>query len=156
MAQRLRGRRLAERKRSEAECTDRGGNDGTDVSGRIGAEKERITADTGNGQTTLSASGTGLFYCYMVECSNGSFYTGWTTNPERRLKAHNSGHGASYTKMHSPVSLVYVEKMESRHEAMIRETEIKKYSHAEKAAMSESWKKSTVSEERDRKDQQGK
>jgi putative endonuclease len=82
----------------------------------------------------------------MVECSNGSFYTGWTTNPERRLKAHNPGTVRLIPKC-IPRILVYVEKMESRHEAMIRETEIKKYSHAEKAAMSESWKKSTVSED---------
>lgn len=156
MAQRLRGRCLAERKRSEAECTDRRGNDGTDVSGGIGAEKERITDDVVNGQTKLTATDNGLFYCYMVECSNGSFYTGWTTNPERRLKDHNSGHGAAYTKMHSPVSLVYIEKMESRREAMIREMEIKKYSHAEKAAMCESWKNSAFHEASDRKDQQGK
>lgn len=94
-----------------------------------------------------------MFYCYMVECSNGTFYTGWTTDPERRLKAHNSGHGAAYTKMHSPVSLVYIEKVESRHEAMIREMEIKKYSHAEKATMCESWKKSAFPEALDRKDQ---
>lgn len=72
------------------------------------------------------------FYCYMVRCSNGAFYTGWTTDPERRVKTHNSGRGAAYTRMHCPVTLVYVETLESKQAAMMREREIKKYTHERK------------------------
>ena len=46
-------------------------------------------------------------YCYIVQCSDGTFYTGWTTDPERRLKTHNAGRGARYTRMRRPVKLVY-------------------------------------------------
>jgi hypothetical protein len=47
-------------------------------------------------------------FCYLLECSDGSFYTGWTTDPQRRAKQHNLGTGARYTRMHRPVRLVYV------------------------------------------------
>lgn len=76
------------------------------------------------------------FYCYMVRCSNGAFYTGWTTDVARRVKAHNSGRGAAYTRMHSPVTLVYFETLESKPAAMAREREIKKYTHEKKLRMS--------------------
>ena len=74
----------------------------------------------------------------MVRCSNGAFYTGWTTDPLRRLKAHNAGRGARYTKMHGPVALVYVEEVEDHSSALKRECEIKRYSHIRKAALAES------------------
>ncbi len=64
-------------------------------------------------------------YCYIVECSDGTFYTGWTTDPERRVKAHNAGRGARYTKMRRPVKLVYVETQPDRVSAMKRERAIK-------------------------------
>jgi len=79
------------------------------------------------------------FFCYMVLCSNHAFYTGWTTNPERRVKVHNSGRGAAYTKTHCPVTLVYVEELSSRHDAMLREIEIKKMSREKKIRLSEEW-----------------
>ncbi len=65
------------------------------------------------------------FYCYIVECSDGSYYTGWTTDPVRREKQHNAGTGARYTRMHRPVSLVYVEEVPDRTSAMKREIAIK-------------------------------
>ena len=49
-------------------------------------------------------------YCYMVECADGSFYTGWSTDPVRRARQHNRGVGARYTRLHRPVRLVYVEE----------------------------------------------
>jgi len=64
-------------------------------------------------------------YCYIVECSDGTFYTGWTTDPERRLKIHNSGRGARYTRARRPVRLVYVEPQPDRLSAMKRERAIK-------------------------------
>jgi putative endonuclease len=78
------------------------------------------------------------YYCYMVRCANGSFYTGWTTDPHRRVNEHNAGRGARYTRMHGPVELVYVEEVEDHSTALKREAQIKKYSHARKASLAES------------------
>ena len=75
------------------------------------------------------------YYCYMVRCVNDAFYTGWTTDPLRRVKEHNAGSGARYTKMHSPVTLVYVEEVGDHSEALKREAKIKSYTHARKAAL---------------------
>lgn len=65
-------------------------------------------------------------YCYIVECADGTYYTGWTTDPERRVKMHNKGVGAKYTMMRLPVKLVYVEEQTDRKTAMNRERAIKK------------------------------
>ncbi len=64
-------------------------------------------------------------YCYIVECSDGTFYTGWTTDPERRVKTHNAGRGAKYTRTRRPVHLVYVEEQPDRTTAMKRERAIR-------------------------------
>ena len=64
-------------------------------------------------------------YCYIVECADGTFYTGWTTDPERRVNVHNKGRGAKYTKMRLPVKLVYVEELPDQKSAMKRERAIK-------------------------------
>ena len=77
------------------------------------------------------------YYCYMVRCANDAFYTGWTTDPRRRLKAHNAGQGARYTRMHGPVVLVYVEEVADHSAALKREAEIKRYSHMKKAALAQ-------------------
>lgn len=61
----------------------------------------------------------------MVECVDGTFYTGWTTDPDRRVKVHNAGRGARYTRMRRPVKLVYVEQQPDRNSAMKRERAIK-------------------------------
>jgi putative endonuclease len=60
-----------------------------------------------------------------VECSDGTFYTGWTTDTGRRLKEHNAGRGARYTSMRRPVKLVYIEPQTDRITAMKRERAIK-------------------------------
>ncbi|MEP6893967.1 MAG: GIY-YIG nuclease family protein [Chloroflexota bacterium] len=65
-------------------------------------------------------------YCYIVECADGTYYTGWTTDPERRVATHNKGRGAKYTKMRLPVTLLYVEEQPDRNSAMKREIAIKK------------------------------
>ena len=49
-------------------------------------------------------------FCYIVECADGTYYTGWAVDPERRVATHNKGRGAKYTKMRLPVQLVYVEE----------------------------------------------
>lgn len=71
-------------------------------------------------------------YTYIVECSDGTLYTGWTTCIERRIKEHNSGKGAKYTKSRAPVILRYLEDSKTRSEAMRREAEIKKMTRREK------------------------
>ncbi len=65
-------------------------------------------------------------YCYIVECADGTYYTGWTLDPERRVAAHNKGRGARYTRIRLPVKLVYVEEQPDRKSAMKREIQIKK------------------------------
>ena len=65
-------------------------------------------------------------YCYILECADGTYYTGWTTDPARREKQHNAGRGAKYTRMRRPVKLVYMEELSDRTSAMKRERAIKK------------------------------
>lgn len=77
------------------------------------------------------------YYCYMVQCANDAYYTGWTTDPLRRVNQHNAGRGARYTQMHGPVQLVYLEEVEDRSAAMKREAQIKCYSHTRKAMLAE-------------------
>lgn len=66
-----------------------------------------------------------MHYCYILKCADDTLYTGYTTDLERRLKAHNSGRGAKYTKVRRPCELVYYEEFEDKTEAMRREWEIK-------------------------------
>lgn len=71
-------------------------------------------------------------YCYIVECSDGTLYTGWTTDPERRVTQHNKGLGAKYTKVRRPVRLVYLEPQPNRTAAMKRELAIKRMNRLQK------------------------
>ncbi len=71
-------------------------------------------------------------YTYILRCNDGSFYAGWTNDLEKRLKSHNDGKGAKYTKSRRPVTLVYYEKFETKEEAMRREYEIKQMRRKEK------------------------
>lgn len=71
-------------------------------------------------------------YVYLLRCADGSLYCGWNTNLERRLKTHNAGRGAKYTRSRLPVKLAYSEAYEDRHEALSREWYIKRMSRAEK------------------------
>ena len=66
------------------------------------------------------------FYCYIVECADGTYYTGWTVNPERRVAVHNKGRGARYTRTRCPVRLVYLEELPDKKSAMKRELAIKR------------------------------
>jgi putative endonuclease len=72
------------------------------------------------------------FYCYILECSDRSYYTGWTTDPERRLSQHNHGRGSRYTHSRRPVRLVYLEEQPDRSSAMRREIRIKQMSRKAK------------------------
>lgn len=74
-------------------------------------------------------------YCYIVECSDGTYYTGWTTDPERRVSQHNKGIGAKYTSIRRPVKLVYLEIQPDRTAAMQRELAIKRLKREQKARL---------------------
>ena len=80
------------------------------------------------------------FFCYIVECADGSYYTGWTTDPARREKQHNAGTGARYTRMHRPVRLVYIEEQPDRAAAMKREVAIKRLPRTGKGKLVETQK----------------
>ena len=77
-------------------------------------------------------------YTYILSCSDGTLYTGWTNDLEKRLKAHNDGKGAKYTKTRRPVSLVYHEEFDTKEEAMKREYAIKKLSRTKKLELIQS------------------
>ena len=77
-------------------------------------------------------------YTYMVQCADGTLYTGWTNCLERRLKAHNEGkNGAKYTKAKRPVTLVYFEGFSTKEEAMSREYQIKQLTREKKLRLIE-------------------
>ncbi len=71
-------------------------------------------------------------WCYILRCADGSLYTGWTNDPEARLKSHNAGRGSKYTRSRLPVELVYCEPFETREAAMSREWHVKRLSREEK------------------------
>lgn len=75
------------------------------------------------------------YYCYMLECANGRYYTGWSTDPFRRLKQHNAGLGAKYTRMNGPSKLIYVEEMPDHSSALKREIRIKQLPRPKKQAL---------------------
>lgn len=76
-----------------------------------------------------------LNYTYILECKDGTYYTGWTNNLEKRLKDHNEGRGAKYTKARLPVSLIYYEEFQTKEEAMRREYAIKHMTRSEKESL---------------------
>lgn len=74
-----------------------------------------------------------MYYVYIVECSDGTYYCGYTTNTEIRIKSHNSVKGgAKYTRARKPVKLVYSEELKDKSLALKREHEIKKMPRREK------------------------
>lgn len=74
-------------------------------------------------------------YTYIVECGDGSLYTGWTNDLAKRMKSHNLGKGAKYTKTRLPVRLVYYEMYATKQEAMRREYAIKQLARKDKLAL---------------------
>ena len=77
-------------------------------------------------------------YTYMLQCADGTFYTGWTNDLPKRLKTHSAGKGGKYTRSRLPVKLVYAEEHEERAEAMRREVQIKRLSRKRKQALLDS------------------
>ena len=76
-------------------------------------------------------------YVYMLRCGDGSLYTGWTNDLEKRVGTHQAGKGGKYTRSHRPVKLVWYEELSDPREAMRREWQIKRLTRAEKLALAE-------------------
>jgi len=76
-----------------------------------------------------------MAYTYIVQCADGTLYTGWTASLEKRLAAHNAGTGAKYTRIRLPVKLVYWEEQENQSAAQKREASIKKLKRCKKEAL---------------------
>lgn len=71
-------------------------------------------------------------YTYLLRCCDGSLYCGWTSHLEERLKAHNQGKGAKYTRSRRPVELIYYEEFPTKEQAMSREYAIKQLTRTQK------------------------
>ena len=71
-------------------------------------------------------------YMYVVECRDGSYYTGYTTDVKKRITVHNSGKGAKYTRARLPVKLIYVQGFDSKEEAMSAEALLKRKKRPQK------------------------
>lgn len=82
-----------------------------------------------------AAKGAGEYYVYIVLCSDASYYIGSTNDLEKRLKTHNDGQGAKYTRSRRPVRLVYHETYADKSEALRRERELKGWKRAQKDAL---------------------
>lgn len=76
-------------------------------------------------------------WVYMLRCADGSLYTGWTNDLQRRFAAHSSGKGGKYTRTRLPVELVYTEECETKQQAMSREWQIKQLSREDKLKLVE-------------------
>ena len=86
-------------------------------------------------QTGLFMVSEGFFvayYVYILQCKDGSYYTGHAKDAEKRFEMHKKGRGARYTRIHEPEELVYVEECETRGDAMRRERKIKTLTHDKK------------------------
>lgn len=77
-------------------------------------------------------------YTYILSCADGTLYTGWTNDLDRRLAAHNAGKGGKYTRSRLPVKLVYREEYDTKEEAMAREYAIKQLTREQKLKLIES------------------
>ena len=82
-------------------------------------------------------------YTYILECADGTLYTGWTTDLEKRVQAHNEGGGAKYTRGRGPVRLRYFEEFDDKIAAQSREWHIKRLSREEKRALIDKGQKET-------------
>ncbi len=76
-----------------------------------------------------------MVYVYMVECRDGTLYTGWTTDLAQRVQAHNDGSGAKYTRSRRPVRLVYWEGVPDRSAALRREAALRRLPRDQKVAL---------------------
>ena len=82
-----------------------------------------------------------MHYTYMLQCKDGTYYIGYTNDLEKRVKAHNEGKGAKYTKGRGPVELIYYEEYEEKSIAMRREWEMKRMTRSQKEELRKIHKK---------------
>ena len=78
-------------------------------------------------------------FVYMVRCTGGTLYTGWTTDPAARLQAHKSGRGARYTRARGAAAFAYVERCADKRSALRREAALKKLPKAQKELLCTAW-----------------
>ena len=83
-------------------------------------------------------------FVYLLRCSDGTLYTGWAMDVAARIKVHNAGHGARYTRARRPVKLIYSEELPTRAEAMRREHTIKRWPRAKKLQLAAIGKSATM------------
>lgn len=83
------------------------------------------------------------YYVYIVQCKDGTLYTGYTNNLQHRLKLHNSGHGAKYTRGRGPVKLVYVKGYRYYKRAIQAEIAIKRLNHRQKQELIDIYEKNS-------------
>ncbi len=76
-------------------------------------------------------------FVYLLRCADGTIYTGWTFDVARRVREHQQGRGARYTRARRPVELIYHERLPSRRAAMRREVQVKRMSRKRKLALAE-------------------
>jgi predicted GIY-YIG superfamily endonuclease len=76
-----------------------------------------------------------MWFTYILQCADGSFYIGHTDDPKERVSKHNSGRAAKWTACRLPVKLMYVESFKTLEESISRELQIKKWSKAKKEAL---------------------
>ncbi len=80
----------------------------------------------------MQRRGFSVWFLYILECSDGSFYTGITNDLNKRLKDHNNAKASKYTRVRLPVVFIYTEELESRSQALKREAEVKRLSRIQK------------------------
>lgn len=78
-----------------------------------------------------------MYYVYVLRCRDDTLYTGYTTDVERRVREHNAGDGAKYTRGRTPVQVCYVESYGTRSRALGRERAIKQLTRAQKERLIE-------------------
>lgn len=76
-----------------------------------------------------------MTFVYILECADGTYYTGWTTDLDRRIAVHNAGRGSRYTRLRRPVKLIYWEEHPDRSSAQRRELAVKRLPRARKMAL---------------------
>jgi len=103
--------------------------------GSESGERESETAEREDVEQFAAVVDDREHFVYMLECADGSLYTGYTTNVERRVRQHDDGDGAKYTRGRTPVELVHVEGYDSQSAAMAREYEVKQFDRREKESL---------------------
>lgn len=102
-------------------------------------EVKHLTARESGGFVVIEVMKNMENVTYIVKCRDGSLYTGWTNNIDRRIRMHNEGKGAKYTRARRPVELVYLEAFDSKEKAMSREARIKQLTKKEKLLLIEEY-----------------